>query len=90
MGVFGTDSFLARPRRKMFLVVFVIREMVMVTCSGSVLSSLPPSSSMSGIFPKSLTISANSITEMRGAGFYCFRINLNGNDCNFMRFYFSH
>ena len=47
MGVFGTDSLLARPRRKMFLVVFVVRGMVMVTCSGSVLFS---SSSMSGIF----------------------------------------
>ena len=40
MGVFGTDSFLARPRRKTFLVDFVERGMVMVTCFGSVLFSL--------------------------------------------------
>ena len=30
----GTDSFLVRPRRKTFLVVFVGRGMVMVTCCG--------------------------------------------------------
>ena len=42
-GVFGTDSFLARPRRKTFLVDFVAKGMVMVTCSGSVLS--PPACS---------------------------------------------
>ena len=36
MGAFGTDSFLARPRRKTFLVDFVVRGMVMDTCSGSV------------------------------------------------------
>ena len=34
---FGTDSFLARPRKKTFLVVFAVRGMVMVTYSGSVL-----------------------------------------------------
>ena len=51
-GVFATDSFLARPRRKMFLVVFVVGGMVMVTCSGSVLSPppLPLTSSMFGNF----------------------------------------
>ena len=37
MGGFGTDSFLARPRRKTFLVGFVVKGMVMVTYSGSVL-----------------------------------------------------
>ena len=37
MGGFGTDSFLARPRRKTFLVDFVAKGMVMVTCFGSVL-----------------------------------------------------
>ena len=42
-GEFGTDSFLVRPRRKTFLVVFVGRGMVMATCSGNVLSSTPPS-----------------------------------------------
>ena len=36
MGVFGTDSFLARPRRKMFLVDAVARGMEMVICFGSV------------------------------------------------------
>ena len=37
MGEFGTDSFLARPRRKTFLVVFVVKKgMVMVIFSGSV------------------------------------------------------
>ena len=41
MVVFGTDPFLARPRRKMFLVVFVVSGMVKVTCSGSVLSPSP-------------------------------------------------
>ena len=35
------DSFLARPRRKTFLVGFVVIWMVMVTYSGSVLSPLP-------------------------------------------------
>ena len=40
MGVFGTDSFLARPSRKTFLVVFVAEGMVMATYSGSVL--FPP------------------------------------------------
>ena len=40
-GEFGTGSFLARPRRKMFLVVFKVREMVMDACFGSV-CSLPP------------------------------------------------
>ena len=52
MGAFGTDSFLARPRRKTFLVAFVGEGIVMVTCSGSVLSLLPlllPSSTF-GIF----------------------------------------
>ena len=34
----GTDSFLARPRRKTFLVGFVVKGMGMVTYSGSVLS----------------------------------------------------
>ena len=47
MEVLRTDFFLARPSRKMLLVVFVVREMVMVTYSGSVL--LP--SSMSGDLP---------------------------------------
>ena len=37
---YGTDSFLARPRRKMFLVVFVARGMVMDIYFGSVL--FPP------------------------------------------------
>ena len=40
MVVFETDSFLTRPRRKTFLVVFVVNAMVMATYSGSVLS--PP------------------------------------------------
>ena len=40
MGEFGTDFFLARPRSKTFLVDFVVRGMVMVTSSGSVLSPL--------------------------------------------------
>ena len=35
--VCGTDSFLARPRRKTFRVVSVGKRMVMVTCSGTVL-----------------------------------------------------
>ena len=39
--VSGTDSFLVRPRRKTFLVVFVGKGMVMVTCSGSVCSPPP-------------------------------------------------
>ena len=34
-GEFGTDSFLARPRRKMFPVVFVVRGMVMGIYFGS-------------------------------------------------------
>ena len=38
---FGTDSFLVRPRRTTFLVVSVGRGLVMVTCSGSVLSPSP-------------------------------------------------
>ena len=42
MGEFGTDSFLVGPRRKMFHLVFVGRGMVMVICSGSVLSSHHP------------------------------------------------
>ena len=42
MGVFGTDSFLARPRRKTFLVVFVGKGMVMDTCSGNALFTPPP------------------------------------------------
>ena len=42
-GKFGTDSFLVNPGRKTFLVVFAGRGMVMVICSGSVLS--PPSTS---------------------------------------------
>ena len=46
-GVCGTDSFLARPRRKMFRVFFKGKRMVMVTCSGTVLF-LP--FSMFGIF----------------------------------------
>ena len=37
MGVFGTDSFLAKPRRKTFLVVFAERGMVI--CFGNVLST---------------------------------------------------
>ena len=40
-GRFGTDSFLARPRRKTILVDFVEKGMEMVTLSGSVL--FPPS-----------------------------------------------
>ena len=44
----GTDSFLARPGRKTFPVVFVVRGMVMVTYFGSAL--FPHPSSMSGIF----------------------------------------
>ena len=47
VGVFGTDSLLARPRRKTFLVDYVAKRMVMVTCFGSVLS--PPFSTF-GIF----------------------------------------
>ena len=35
-GVFGTDFFLARPRRTTFLVDFVVKKMVMVICSGTV------------------------------------------------------
>ena len=45
--VFGTESFLARPRRKTFLVVFVEKGMEMVTYSESV--PFTPFS-MSGIF----------------------------------------
>ena len=45
VAMFGTDSFLARTRRKTFPVVFVVRWMVMVTYFGSVLFS---PSSMSG------------------------------------------
>ena len=41
---FGTDSFLVKPRKKTFLVVFVGKGMVMVTCFG------PFPSSMLGIF----------------------------------------
>ena len=37
MGGFGTDSFLARPRRKMFHVDFVGRGVVMVIYFGNVL-----------------------------------------------------
>ena len=40
MGAFGTDSFLARPRRKMFPADFVVKGMEMGTYFGSVL--LPP------------------------------------------------
>ena len=40
MGEFGTDSFLARPRRKMFHVDFVGKGMEMVICFGNVLFSL--------------------------------------------------
>ena len=39
MGECGTDSFLARPRRKMFHVDFVGKRMVMVICFGNVLFS---------------------------------------------------
>ena len=35
--VFGTDSFLARPRRKMFSVDFAAKGMVMVTYFGNFL-----------------------------------------------------
>ena len=44
----GTDSFLARPRRKTFLVGFVVKGMGMVTYSGSVLS-LPPLQHVRGL-----------------------------------------
>ena len=37
---FGTDSFLVKPRRKMFHVDFVGKGMVMVICFGNVL--FPP------------------------------------------------
>ena len=47
-GVFATDSFLARPGTKMFLLVFVAGGMVMVTCSGSVLSPPPSPPACSG------------------------------------------
>ena len=40
MAVFETDSFLARPRRKTFLVGFVVKGMAIVTCFGSVLFPL--------------------------------------------------
>ena len=50
---FGTDSFLARPRRKTFLVDFVVKGMVMATYSGSVLFS---PFSMFGIFLSSLLL----------------------------------
>ena len=46
-GVFGTDSFKARPRRKTFLVDFVVTGMEMATYSGSVLFT---AFSMLGIF----------------------------------------
>ena len=39
-GAFATDSFLARPRRKMFPVNSVAKGMEMVICFGSVLFSL--------------------------------------------------
>ena len=39
MGEFGTESFLVKPGRKMFHVVFVGREMVMDICFGNVLFS---------------------------------------------------
>ena len=50
VGAFGTDSFLARPRRKMFPVFSVAKGMEMVSHSGNVLSPsspppLPPSMS---------------------------------------------
>ena len=49
------DSFLARPRRKTFLVFFAVRGMVTITFSRSVLS--PPSPfSMFGIFLNSLIL----------------------------------
>ena len=55
--------------------------------------SLSLSLSLSLTLSYSLTIahiiSAKIIPEMRGADFIVFRINLNGNDCNLMRFYFS-
>ena len=54
-GGFGTDSFLARPRKKTFLVGFVLIGMVMVTSSGSVLPSSIPFS-MFGIFLNSLLL----------------------------------
>ena len=47
MGEYGTDSFLVKPRRKMFHVDFVGKGMVMVICFGNVLFSL---SSVFGIF----------------------------------------
>ena len=40
MGASGTDSFLARPRRKMFLVDFAVKGMVMGIFSGSAPFSL--------------------------------------------------
>ena len=40
VGAFGTDSFLARPRRKMFPAVFVVKGMEMDTYFGSVLFTL--------------------------------------------------
>ena len=44
VGECGTDSFLARPRRKRFLVYFVVVGMEMGICFGSVpFSPLPPS-----------------------------------------------
>ena len=46
-GVFGTDSFQARPRKKTFLVDFVVTGMEMATYSGSVLFT---AFSMLGIF----------------------------------------
>ena len=56
VGAFGTDSFLARQRRKKFLVDFVVKRMVMVTCSGSVPFTSPPSPfSTFGIFLSLLT-----------------------------------
>ena len=42
VGAFGTDSFLARLRRKMFLVDFVAKGMVVVPYFGSALSSSSP------------------------------------------------
>ena len=36
MGEYGTDSFLVKPGRKMFHVVFAVREMVMVIYFGNV------------------------------------------------------
>ena len=70
MGAFGTDSFLERPRRKMFFVGFAVRGTVMDTYSGSVPFS---PFSMFGIFLNLLSLCP--LTAASGLGVF---FGLNG------------